>query len=403
LIIAAPGNLELFRRRAAMLDEIGRDDLAVADLERVYAGDPSSAPELVRALERAVARAEPPEDARYALRLVDVLEAAGDLPGARGRLADFLGHQPEDLTGFRRLADLDQRIGNVNEALLTLERLSGLETGAALVDVALKLTDLAEKAGKLELARTALERAFSAEPSHDALRTRLEGLYEKVGATRELSELLLQQAAVEQDRDVHKLLVLRAAEALLASGDAEAAVRVLEVLREEMPDSIEATVLLARAYSEAGRGDQGLGALQAVVEAQRGRRNKALIPVYQQIAKLHLEEGFLTDAMESMAKAFELDSKNAKLALELGRLALDSEEVDVAQRAFRAVTIMRAPSAEEAGGAEPSDKAEANYNLALLAQKQGDARKAKVLVSKALADNPDHEGARALSSEIAGR
>jgi lipopolysaccharide biosynthesis regulator YciM len=386
-----------------MLDEIGRDDLAVADLERVYAGDPSSAPELVRALERAVARAEPPDDARYALRLVDVLEAAGDLPGARGRLADFLGHQPEDLTGFRRLADLDQRIGNVNEALLTLERLSSLETGAALVDVALKLTDLAEKAGKLSLARAALERAFSAEPSHDALRTRLEGLYEKVGATRELSELLLQQAAVEQDREAHKLLVLRAAEALLASGDAEAAVRVLEVLREEMPDSIEATVLLARAYSEAGRGDQGLGALQAVVEAQRGRRNKALIPVYQQIAKLHLEEGFLTDAMESMAKAFELDSKNAKLALELGRLAIDSEELDVAQRAFRAVTIMRAPSPEEAGGAEPTDKAEANFNLALLAQKQGDARKAKVLVSKALADNPDHEGARALSNEIAGR
>jgi tetratricopeptide (TPR) repeat protein len=403
LIAADPENLELLRRRAAMLDDIGRDELAVADLERVYASDPASAPELVRALERAIARAEPPDDARYSLRLVDVLEAAGDLPGARARLAEFLGHQPEDLGGFRRLADLDQRIGNVNEALLTLERLSGLESGSALVEVALKLADLAETGDKPELARSALERAFAAEPSHDELRTRLEALYARIGATRELSELLLQQAAVSQDREEHKLLVLRAAEALLSSQDPEAAVRVLEVLREEAPDSIEATVLLARAYAEAGRADQGLGALQAVVEAQRGRRNKALIPVYQQIAKLHLEEGFLTDAMESMAKAFELDSKNAKLALQLGRLALDSEELEVAQRAFRAVTIMRAPSPDEPGGAEPGDKADANYNLALLAHKQGDSRKAKVLVSKALSDDPDHEGARALSSEITGR
>jgi len=107
----------------------------------------------------------------------------------------------------------------------------------------------------------------------------------------------------------------------------------------------------------------------------------------------------LTDAHEALSKAFEADSKNARLALELGRLSLEIEEVDAAQRAFRAVTIMRPPSAE-GPGAVPEEKAEANYHLAVLAQKQGDPRKARVLVSKALADAPQHEAARALLAEL---
>jgi Tfp pilus assembly protein PilF len=107
----------------------------------------------------------------------------------------------------------------------------------------------------------------------------------------------------------------------------------------------------------------------------------------------------LSDALEALSKAFESDSKNARLALDLGRLALETEEQDVAQRAFRAVTIMRAPSADGAG-ASAEDKGEANFQLAALAKNAGDQRKARVLVSKALADCPDHEGARALLAEL---
>jgi hypothetical protein len=61
---------------------------------------------------------------------------------------------------------------------------------------------------------------------------------------------------------------------------------------------------------------------------------------------------------------------------------------------------MRPPGGSEGGGAEPDEKAEANYQLALIAKKQGDARKARVLVSKALAESGKHEAARALLGEL---
>jgi Tfp pilus assembly protein PilF len=45
-------------------------------------------------------------------------------------------------------------------------------------------------------------------------------------------------------------------------------------------------------------------------------------------------------------------------------------------------------------------KADANSYLAVLARKAGDPRKAKVLLTKALSENPDHEAARVLLAEL---
>ncbi len=401
LLEGTPDDVELLKRRAAALAELERKDEALEDLRRAAALDPTATPELVEALEQAVLRANPPRDSQLALELVDLFEASGDLESARARLADFLMEKPEDLVGFRRLAALDQKLGNAAEALITLERLVALETGSGLVNVALALAEAAEKAGQPELARPALERAFEAEPEQEAVRQRLEALYQTLGAFRELGELVLQQAALVEDPQTRLDLVLRAAEALLMpDADVATAIKVLEVAREESPASVEAATLLARAYAAGGSPERGLEVLKGVAQANRGRRTKAIAQVYQQIAAIHLEEGFLSDALEALSKAFESDSKNAHLALEVGKLALETEESDAAQRAFRAVTIMRAPGPEGSGGATPEEKAEANYQLAVLAHKGGDTRKARVLVSKALADNGAHEQARSLLGEL---
>jgi len=400
LLDAKPDDVPLLRQRASALRELGRELEALGDLERAFAHDPSLGDELVHALEQAAARAEPPDDSALALKLVDVLEGASKLEDARARLAEFLSHKPDDLAGFRRLASLDQRLGNATEALLTLERLAALESGPGLVEVALALADAAEKAEQLETARPALERALEVDPEHPVLRARLEALYSSSGAWRELGELLLQQAALVAEDSERIALVLRAAEALLMpGGDAETAVRVLEVALRDTPGSIEAAALLARSYAAVGTPSKGLDVLQSVAQANRGRRTRALSAVYEQIANIHLEEGMLTDAQDALSKAFEADSKNARLALDLGRLSLEIDEVEAAQRAFRAVTIMRPPT-PDAGGALPEEKAEANFHLAALAQKQGDPRKARVLVSKALADSPHHEAAKNLLAEL---
>ena len=45
-------------------------------------------------------------------------------------------------------------------------------------------------------------------------------------------------------------------------------------------------------------------------------------------------------------------------------------------------------------------KADAQYHLALLAQRQGDIRKAKILCSKALQENSSHEEAANLLEQL---
>ncbi len=401
LVASNPDEIELLRRRAQLLSELGREQEAIGDFERAYAAEPSLAGELAAALRRAIARAGAEQVGPLTLRLVEVLESTSDLTSARAVLADYLNSNPNDVDGFRRLASLDARTGNMDEALATLSRLVSLETGPGLVQTALRYAELCEMAGRTADARAALEKALEVERTNADLRHRLELLYESIGATRELANMLLDDAEVSTDMDARLGLLLRAADLLLLpDGDTEAAIRILEFARGESPESIEAVVLLARAYSGASRNEEALAMLQGVAEGHRGRRTKALSAVYEQIASIHLEEGFLTDALQALSKAFEMDSKNARLAMLLGRLAVDIEEDEIAQRAFRSVTIMRTADPSDPDGAQPENKADANYYLAVLAQKQGDARKAKVLVAKALAENSSHEAARTLQGEL---
>ncbi|HVJ15439.1 MAG TPA: tetratricopeptide repeat protein, partial [Polyangiaceae bacterium] len=396
-----PDDVELLRRRGQLLADLGRDDEALVDYERAYAMDPSLAGDLAEALRRNIRRGGRERVATSTLRLVEVLDQSGDLAAARATLAMFVEAQPHDLNGWRRLASLDARTGNTADAINTLERLVTLETGPELVQTALRYSELCEAMGRGGEARAALEQALEVDKTSSEIRGKLQALYERIGAHRELANMLLDDAEASEDVEFRLSLLLRAADLLLGpDGDVEAAIKILEFARSESPESVEAVVLLARAYSSGSRNDEALTMLQGVAEGHRGRRSKALSAVYEQIASIHLEEGFLTDALQALSKAFEMDSKNARLAMLLGRLAVDIEENDVAQRAFRSVTIMRTAEPGDPDGATQEHKADANYHLALLAQKTGDTRKAKVLVSKALTENPAHEAARTLQSEL---
>ncbi len=402
LVRTEPDNVELHRKRAVVLGDLGRDDEAVVAFERAYAADPSVVGELTEAIERAIVRAEPPEEAKLTLRLVEVFEGAGDLPGARARLAAFVRANPSDLSALRRLASLEARTGNIEGALDTLGQLVDVEQGDALIETALRYSEACELAGRLADSRPALERALTENHLHAELRQRLQAVYEALGERRELANLLLEDAGNEPDPALRLQALLRAGNLLLESeGDATAAVEVLESARQDNPESVEVVVLLARAYAAANRAEEALALLNAIAEANKGRRTKALGGIYGTMAQIHLDEGYLSDALTSLGKAFELDPKNGELAMRLGQLAVEIDEDEVALRAFRAVSIMKPPAAGSTDGAPSEAKADANYYLAVLARKGGDPRKAKVLVAKALAEKSDHAGARQLLAELA--
>lgn len=124
--------------------------------------------------------------------------------------------------------------------------------------------------------------------------------------------------------------------------------------------------------------------------------------MFREMSRIQLAEGDLSDALASLTKAFEMDMKNSRLAMELGQLALDMDETEVAGRAFRGVTMLRTGEDDSGEPVTIELKAHAQYQLALLAQRAGDPRRARMLASKALSDNPEHALARQLLSELEG-
>jgi tetratricopeptide (TPR) repeat protein len=401
LISSESENDDLYRERAALLSELGREEEALADFERAYRAGGKYREELIEALDRAIARAEPPRDRELTLRLLEVLDAAGDTEGVRQRLSELVKTEPKDPGALRRLATLEERAENWASASTAYRRLIALEEGEGMVAVALKLADACERAERFGDARGGLERAMKIAPENPELRERLRRLYHATGENRELAKMLEEDAAKEPEVSQSLGYLLAAGDLWLApDGDPVEAVRVLEQARKLSSENLEGLVLLARAYAANGRREEAVRLLDETATANRGKRGRQLSAVHQEMARLELEAGQAHQALESLGKGFDMDSRNGSLAMQLGALAVEVEEYEVAARAFRAVTMMKAYNLETQEGATNEQQADANYYLAWLSYKQGDLRKAKILATKAVAKNQTHEQALAMLAQL---
>lgn len=395
------GDADLFMERARLLAEAGRADDALSDIEAACAAGANRTPELISALEAAIERSSGETRVRHALRLVDLLEELGETTSARDQLARLLKHEPKHKDALRRLASLASAEARWDEAAATYRRLIALEEGPGLVDAAMNLADACEHSGHIVDARGGLERALETMPGSAELRGRLRQLYEATGARRELAQLLLVEGRAEPEVSARTNLLIRAAEILLEpDGDSSEAASVLEEVHRLSPENIQGAVLLARAEVAVGRPDEARTALEKVLAAHRGRRSKDLSLVYRELSQIHLEDGDLTAALDTLARAFDLDMRNGELAMQLGHLALDVDDTETAARAFRSVTMMKlkVPGATE--GASAESKAVAYYHLSRIAQSQGDIKKARLMATKAVSENPNHAEAQALLKEL---
>jgi tetratricopeptide (TPR) repeat protein len=276
-----------------------------------------------------------------------------------------------------------------------------LEEGEALVGTALRLADACERAARLPDARSGLERALKASPGNAAVRDRLCDLYEKTGANGPLAQLVLADAAKESDVSGRFTLLMKAASLLLGQeGDAVQAVLVLEQARTLRPEDDEGILLLGRAYASQGRVDEALALFQTTVAQRKGRRSKQLSAIHREASRIHLQEGNLTAALESLTRAFDMDLHNGEIALELGLLAKDLDQEELAARAFRSVTFMRAAAPGTSDGATPSAKGLSYFFLGQMAREKGDVKKARLLAQKAVIEDPNLEQAKALLEEL---
>src|SRR5262249_53676124 len=154
------------------------------------------------------------------------------------------------------------------------------------------------------------------------------------------------------------------------------------------------------AYTTAKRPDDARGLLEASIAAHKGRRSKALSGLYRALAKVELDEGDLSTGLEAMSKAFDMDLQNGDLAMALGLLARDLDDQELATRAFRSITLMKGATAGSSEGSTPAAKAVAYYHLGQIAREKGDVKKARLMVEKAVAEDPGHAPAREMLEEL---
>ncbi len=401
---ANPDDAWLYRSRAGLHEASGRDDLAVADLALAHTkSDGGYASEHMLALERAIERVSKgralPEDLperELRIRLAEHSARAGDLERARAQLSDLLRKDGKDKAALRALAALEDGAGNWDAASAVYRRLLSLEEGEALASTALRLADACERADRFGDARGGLERALRVSPSNAAVRERLRRLYEATSAKAELSALLVDDARAEPDPAKRGALLLRAGRLLTEAGDGPRAAQILDEARQLLPDSQDAAIAYAQALAAAGRGGEARAMLTGAASSHRGKRSKQLGSIHLALARIEQQSGNTSEALQAMLRAFDNDPQNAELAMELGAFALELDDTETAARAFRAVTLLRTASSSTTDGASAQMKALAYHRLAMIANVQGDRRKARFMVEKALAEDPGLAEARAL-------
>lgn len=414
---ATPEDPWLYQARAELHDAQGEDAQALADRERAYelGGRPYAA-DLVAQLEKNLARADAEPEAEpdaeggivprrardLRLRLAEVLARSGELDRARDHLTELLRKDGKDRHALRTLASIEQSAERWDAAGAVYRRLIALEDGEALVATALKLADACERAERPGEARGGLERALRAAPDNAEVRERLRRIYESIGAHREVAAMVLEDARGAADVGGRFALLLKAARLLIDGDDAGGAMAALEEARGLRPDDQEASLLLAEAMASSGQRQEARALIAELIAAHKNRRSKQLGAVYQKLARIELLEGKQHDALAALSRAFENDPQNGSLAMELASFATERGEVEIAARAYRAVTVMKPAQEGSADGASPPMRALAYYHLAAMALAIGDRRKAKMMVDKALSEDAALEPAKALAEELKG-
>jgi tetratricopeptide (TPR) repeat protein len=394
----SPQRGALLAARATVRSATGDESGALEDVEAAFAIDhdehgQSLAAQLARS--RAVASTAGDAAAVRMLRLreAQVLPYAGDVDGARAILADLTKQDPKDRAALHTLAGLETALERWDAASAALRRLIGLEEGEAAIGTALRLADACEHAGRSGDARGALERVRLVAPQDRIVRERLEHVYERTGAWHELAALALEDARGSGDVAARFAFLLRAGTVLLEqAGDPEAALSALEEARALRPTDPECIGQLADAYTLSGRAQDSLALLEQVMGPHKGKRSKELAPLYLRLARAARYLGDGAGELRSLVQSLECDSQNGQVCTDVARRAIELDQLDLANRALRAVTLLKA--------AGPMSKALAYQYMGEIARKQGDAKRAVMLLKRALTEDPSLEGARALIEVI---
>lgn len=386
---------------AEALGRLERDEEALAALTAAAALGADVHDLRQALLEAATDRAKGDALARHGGELVQHWLARGESQLARQRVEQWSSRAPGSTSLLLLRAMVAEHEQAWDEALTSIARALAAQPGQP--ELSLQLARLAVLAERPLDAVEALRAALAETPGDARLWQALVEAHEHAGAWQEVALLLVQRARGCSEPSERRALLARAAQLLLGEGgDIARATVLLEELYEQEPSDLEVVAHLARARAYAQRHLEGVELLQQAVDAHAGRRHRGLAVVFQTLSEIQYALGEYPAALSALARATEMDPRQGALTLELARLAQSLGDLETAQRAWRALSMMKLMAEEGGEGATRAAKAEAHYGLAIVARDAGDGRKARLLVNKALADAPAFEAALSLLAELGG-
>ena len=386
----------VFGRRARMLAESGDPLGAIADAEAAFAADSEAhATLLIELLERTGASIESPERARdHAVRLATALAASSREAEATVHVEGVLLVDDSHTGALELMAALHTRAGRHDDAARVFDRITAITPDSEVAALALRLVTIGASIGAPSLARQSLERAWAIDPGDAAVSAELKSLYEAADDAGALAAVLMSDARTAASDDTRFDALMRAGALYLEADDAGSATLALTAAQALRPTDLASAALVAEALFREGRLDEATRCAQSAIVAQKGRRSPEIGALYHVLARV--ERALASDAGEvsMLMSAFEADGQSATIASELAEAAAREGKLELAQKALRAITMLKGPS--------PLPKAEAYARLGAISIQQGDSKRAIALLKRAVAEDAGNSLASRLLQTLSG-
>jgi tetratricopeptide (TPR) repeat protein len=305
---------------------------------------------LGRQLDRARDRQDVAVITALTLRMGGLLEATRR-EEARDLYRQGLDWAPDDPRLLRALLSLYGPEDDAHERAEIAERLLAVEKGETAAQLALELADRYALLGDADGVGRALDLGFRADPSHEALRTRLEAWHRDRGDLASLADVIAYDAAHRSDPAQGVARFREAASLYTQRLDRpEQAVDVLLRARALAPHSLEVLGELVAALVACGRPEDAAVEVGSALETRRepGAERAHLLRLR---ASLRLRSGDAEGALADLEAAYGIDpgATYAELAA-----ALDQRRRKVDRETERALTMRLATVLSENGCADQS-------------------------------------------------
>lgn len=190
-------------------------------------------------------------------------------------------------------------------------------------------------------------------------------------------------------------LLRRAAQIHLEQRNAPAdAVPVLERVTSLVPHDRELLLLLCDAYTSSQREREAATVLERIIASFGNKRTKELSLYHHRLGRALATLGQKDVALTQLDMAFKIDPGSIEVLRDLGVLALEANDLERAQKTFRALLLQRLDAHSSIS------KGEVFYYLGEISMKQGDKAKAVQMLERAVENDPNLARAKAMLSDL---